>query len=781
MKLIRIIKRIISESPDNQRYFFIFLFLIYTAQFFAQTTVEVTGTVKSQDGEDLPGAVIRLQQGNEKVVQVVADGNGLFRVNVKQGSYQLEVTYVGFIPFQANVDARKNTHLPILLKADSKELGQVVVKGRFVTYDTKGYRANIQAIPMLKGQPLDDVLRFMPGISITNNQISAYHENIIAVYVNGKRLRVNGDDLLQLLHTYNSQNIKNIELQNSTVEANASGSGYVLRINTLNPQDGGSATVALQTNASNQTGIYFMPNANLIEQTGKWSVFGSVNVTPYMKRESDHEQITDFITTGIQRVSKEEQTLKLNPTVRGNFTVSYDFSRKSSLTLGTNITTHNTTNHIDATNQITGAEGIGIQEEKSSVNKFAQRRHIDLIADYRLTLKKATYNAVASYTKNNNDITNNRTIFGNSVEENNQTDIQRDSHDQLLSLMTSGKWNLTKEHILSLALTYNKWDNNIDNWHAEHKKYDYQEDTYIANVAYNFVHSPIDIQVGTSIRHTHMKLKSMTNRKYNELLPYLVFSFLKNPMKGERLQLSYRHEIDYPMLGNLIPEMQWSSEYTYQLGNMDLDPTRLHIVNMVASLHQLTLTGTFTHSKGSVRMPFQDGTATGITEENGLRTNRLLVSAQYPLQIAKTWTVQLSGDIQIVGERLQKEKFDDTAWRAGVNIMGMLPWNIRLMNNASLTLPMNSMYVHENHGVFTDILTLSKSFMKNKLTTRLAFFYIGKREQITENAAFRITQRDQQSHFRTALTLSYNFKWGNKRVVNRHRLNDNMEWKRMDE
>ena len=83
-----------------------------------------------------------------------------------------------------------------------------------------------------------------------------------------------------------------------------------------------------------------------------------------------------------------------------------------------------------------------------------------------------------------------------------------------------------------------------------------------------------------------MKLKSMTNRKYNDLLPYLVFSFLKNPMKGERLQLSYRHEIDYPMLGNLIPEMQWSSEYTYQLGNMDLDPTRLHIVNMVASLHQ---------------------------------------------------------------------------------------------------------------------------------------------------------------------------------------------------
>ena len=123
MKLIRIIKRIISESPDNQRYLFIFLFLIYTAQFFAQTTVEVTGTVKSQDGEDLPGAVIRLQQGNEKVVQAVADGNGLFRVNVKQGTYQLEVTYVGFIPFQANVDARKNTHLPILLKADSKELG----------------------------------------------------------------------------------------------------------------------------------------------------------------------------------------------------------------------------------------------------------------------------------------------------------------------------------------------------------------------------------------------------------------------------------------------------------------------------------------------------------------------------------------------------------------------------------------------------------------------------------------------------------------------------------
>ena len=87
MNLIRIIKRIISESPDNQRYLFIFLFLIYTAQFFAQTTVEVTGTVKSQDGKDLPGAVIRLQQGNEKVVQAVADGNGLFRVKITWGRF----------------------------------------------------------------------------------------------------------------------------------------------------------------------------------------------------------------------------------------------------------------------------------------------------------------------------------------------------------------------------------------------------------------------------------------------------------------------------------------------------------------------------------------------------------------------------------------------------------------------------------------------------------------------------------------------------------------------
>ncbi len=763
------------------RFFFIVLFSIYSALIFAQATVELTGTVKSQEGEYLPGAVIRLQQGNDKVVQTVADGDGAFSIKVGQGNYQLEVTYVGFIPFQANVDARKNTHLPILLRTDSKELGQVVVKGRYVTYDTKGYRANVQAIPMLKGQPLDDILRFMPGISITNNHISAYHENIIAVYVNGKRLRVNGEDLLHLLHTYNSQNIKNIELQNSTVEANASGSGYVLRINTQNPQDGGSATLALQTNVSNQSGVYFMPNANLIEQTGKWSVFASVNATPYMKRETDHEQITEITATGMQRVSKEEQTLKLNPTVRGNLTLSYDFNRKSSLTLGTNVTTHNTTNHIEASNLMFGAEGLDRHDEKSSVNKFTQRRHIDLIADYRLTLKKATFNAVASYTKNNSDITNNRTIFGNGVIEKNVADIHRDSHEQLFSLMSSGKWNLTKNHILSLALTYNKWGNGIDNWHADYKKYNYKEDTYIANVAYNFVHSPIDIQAGTSIRSTHTKFKTLTNQKYNDLLPYLVFSFLKNPMKGERLQLSYRHEVDYPMLGNLIPEMQWSSEYTYQLGNMNLEPTRLHIVNMVASWHQLTLTGTFTHSKGSVRTPFLDGTATGITEENGLRTNKLLVSAQYPLQLTKTWTVQLSGDIQVLGERLQKEKFDDTTWRAGINIMGMLPWNVRLMNTASLSLPMNSMYIHEKHGVFTDILTLSKSFLKNKLTTRLAFLYIGKREQIIENATFHIIQNDLQSHFRTALTLSYNFKWGNKRVVNKHRLNDNVEWKRMDD
>jgi hypothetical protein len=62
-------------------------------------TSSIDGVVRDSSGAAIPGAVIRLSQGDAANIEVVTDEQGIYRVtNLAPGQYRVETTLDGFEP-----------------------------------------------------------------------------------------------------------------------------------------------------------------------------------------------------------------------------------------------------------------------------------------------------------------------------------------------------------------------------------------------------------------------------------------------------------------------------------------------------------------------------------------------------------------------------------------------------------------------------------------------------------------------------------------------------------
>ena len=96
----------------------------------AQAAGLISGTVKEGiEQRTLPGAVLRLDKFNR---YTVSDKNGYFEfLNVPDGEYRVEVTYLGYMTAYQNVTVKEggNSVMEFLMQEDSKVLNEVVVMG----------------------------------------------------------------------------------------------------------------------------------------------------------------------------------------------------------------------------------------------------------------------------------------------------------------------------------------------------------------------------------------------------------------------------------------------------------------------------------------------------------------------------------------------------------------------------------------------------------------------------------------------------------------------------
>jgi len=303
---------------------------------FAQTTVLKGKIMDSKDNFSLPGATLKIAQGNKFTV---SDANGNFEfLNLPVGTYTLTVDYLGYEHYSQTIKTT-NDAVEIFLEPASKALDEIqvigdIAKGQAKALNQQKNNSNISNIissdqvGRFPDQNIGDALKRVPGITMQNDQGEA--RNIIvrglspelnSVTLNGDRIpSAEGDNRNVQMDLIPSDMISSIEVNKTLtpdMDADAIGGSVNLLTRAVPNKQRISATLSggyapiREKAIYNGTLIYgnrFMDNKMglVLSGTMQTNDFGSNNIEAEWEKEEGNVflkelQIRKYDVTRVRR------------------------------------------------------------------------------------------------------------------------------------------------------------------------------------------------------------------------------------------------------------------------------------------------------------------------------------------------------------------------------------------------------------------------------------------------------------------------------------------------
>lgn len=245
----------------------------------------ITGQIINKQQQAIEAAFVCLVDSakSQPVSQAITDAEGRFSFPRSHGNLCLSVTCLGYKPYLSSVfNAEEEHELPVIvLEEESQVLEKVVVIGEKtqpVLEQKPGKLVfNVENSINAQGSNAFDVLKQLPGISIQEESktISLNGRSSILILLNGKPTYMQQAEIVDLLKSTSSANIKQIEvMSNASAQYDAAGSGGILNIVLKIRRDAGFQMM-LNVGAA----YWFNPKQNLETafnySTGKWNLYGN--------------------------------------------------------------------------------------------------------------------------------------------------------------------------------------------------------------------------------------------------------------------------------------------------------------------------------------------------------------------------------------------------------------------------------------------------------------------------------------------------------------------------
>lgn len=245
----------------------------------------ITGQIINKQQQAIEAAFVCLVDSakSQPVSQAITDAEGRFSFPRSHGNLCLSVTCLGYKPYLSSVfNAEEEHELPVIvLEEESQVLEKVVVigeKAQPVLEQKPGKLVfNVENSINAQGSNAFDVLKQLPGISVQEESktISLNGRSSILILLNGKPTYMQQAEIVDLLKSTSSANIKQIEvMSNASAQYDAVGSGGILNIVLKKRREAG-----FQMMMNVGAAYWFNPRQNLETafnySTGKWNIYGN--------------------------------------------------------------------------------------------------------------------------------------------------------------------------------------------------------------------------------------------------------------------------------------------------------------------------------------------------------------------------------------------------------------------------------------------------------------------------------------------------------------------------
>lgn len=206
---------------------------------FVNAQDSIVGRILDEQEQGLDAAVVMLASlpDNVLIETTITDSDGKFCFPVHKGEFLLCVRTLGYKEIKKNISIEGPLTLPdIRLEPDEISLQDIVVTARKSRPMTTSLNGKIQ-IDIAQSYLTDignalDVLKHSPGISVNNKGgISLASLGGTAIYVNGRKLMLQGDELSTYLRSMSSEKISRIEIShNPNASFGSEGAGGIINI-----------------------------------------------------------------------------------------------------------------------------------------------------------------------------------------------------------------------------------------------------------------------------------------------------------------------------------------------------------------------------------------------------------------------------------------------------------------------------------------------------------------------------------------------------------------------
>ena len=162
----------------------------------------------------------------------VSNDKGIYILeNNTSGNYRIEISMLGFKNYKIKeFELNSNKIFNITLKEESQILNEIVVKSKrpVIKQTAEKLIVDLEKSEMINTS-LQDVMRKVPGVLVTNNGISVAGNRGVRILINGKTTEYM--DVETLLRDFPADNISKIEVvEQPGAEYQASGSGAIINI-----------------------------------------------------------------------------------------------------------------------------------------------------------------------------------------------------------------------------------------------------------------------------------------------------------------------------------------------------------------------------------------------------------------------------------------------------------------------------------------------------------------------------------------------------------------------
>ena len=753
----------------KNRLYLIYYFLIIAAGVKAQT---ISGMLIDEQHKPLPYANVIMQTADSIYLAGTTTGlDGKFELALHEKAKLIKFSYVGYNSVIQEIS--DNELGAIQLLPDALLLGEVVVKGYLPKTQAKGDAmvTTVSGTVLEKAGTAENLLDKIPNVTAQNGAVTVFGRGTPEIYINGRKLR-NQQELDQL----SSDNIKSVEVVSNP------GARYDASVN---------AVIRIFTKKAAGDG-FGLDNRALVRHQEKygWSAYDQLNLN-YRKGGFD---LSAMLSAGSYR-NGNNQAFVIDTHLDKQWRQSLDLTDQKSE--AKNIETTLTLNYQFNENHSIGARYnyVRMPEFIWFVNQFAQTYCEDLLhEDLRsvITMKEPETHHRSNFYYNGRvkkwsidfnadglwSDTKNTQVAKEDI-----IDSMTDNADRSVTTINTKRNELYAAKLvlshplakgnLSFGAEYSHNKRNTSYLNPEGIIADdnamIKEGATSAFVEYAKAFSKLQVQAGLRYEHVGFdyydagKYVAEQSKDYSHLFPSITFSF---PIKDVQVQLAYSNDINRPSYHQLRSSVIYVNRYMYDKGNPFLMPSITNNVTLGVSYKWMNLYVGYSHVKDGITsqtVAYSDDEPTiGLLTMRNTTAYDKLVAAFNVSPTIGCWTPQLGLAIQkqwYEGDKpWGKEKFNKPIGSITFRNNFKLPKGFLLDVNGSYTTKgyQNNIYLADD--MFDMNASLSKSFMKEKLTLQLqAYNMLNPKQVAMVYSGIRVLQNIQTTHRQVSLTVRYKF------------------------